>query len=255
VWLSGKFLPAEQAGIPASSRALLLGVGLYETLRVTGGAAPLLDLHLERLRSSARDAGLELPALDWAGAVEELARRNALSEARVRLTLGDGFALLTCAPLPAELAHEREHGVRLRTCVLERTCAAVKSCSRFDLEMAERAGGGEVLLRARDGRALETTRANFFAVVGEELLTAAPPAVLPGIARQLVIELARGRGAQVRECAPSLAESSRWSEAFLTSALRGVRAVAAIDDRDLPERPGAWTQALRAALVEGWGIG
>src|SRR5262249_35417075 len=145
-----------------------------------------------------------------------------------RITLGDGFALLALAPLPEELAVQRSRGIALPLLELVRPRAHLKSTSRLDLELAEGDAGGEGLLLDRDGRALETTRANFFAVTDRGLETAPVPDVLPGIARELLLELAAERGLEVRQTAPRLVDLARWREAFASNAPRGVRPVFSI---------------------------
>ncbi|MCE2392835.1 MAG: aminotransferase class IV [Proteobacteria bacterium] len=250
VWLSGRFLTEDEARVPVSSRTLTLGLGLYESFRVAGGKAPLLDLHLARLERSAREAGLQLDAFDWEEALEGLARRNRRADGRGRLTLGDGFVLLTLGPLPADLELEQREGIELRTREASRT-AEHKSTARFDLELLERQERGETLRVDPDGEALETTRANFFALRNGALETASPPAVLPGIARALVCELAALRGLPVSPRPPRLSERGAWQEAFVSNAVRGIRPVARLDGAPLPlGGPGSVTRSLQTALNE-----
>jgi branched-subunit amino acid aminotransferase/4-amino-4-deoxychorismate lyase len=255
VWLSGSFVLEAEAGVPATSRSLTLGVGLYETLRLSRGRAPLLERHLTRLEVSARALGLWPGSLDWAGALAELARRNRLAEGVARITLGDGFALLGLAPLPAELDAQRQRGIALASARLARPLAHLKSTSRLDLELAERRAGGEALLVGPTGSVLETTRANFFAVGEHGLQTAPVPDVLPGVARALLTELARARSMPLREQAPRLADIRVWREAFTSNAARGIRPVTSIDGVAIAMgRPGPLTLELQRALDERMGV-
>ena len=249
VWLSGRFVPEPEARVPAGSRALLLGMGLYESIRISGGVPPLLDQHLERLGTAAERWGLKLGGFDWASILTELAERNQLSQGRARITLAEDFTLITCRALPAELEREQREGIELATEVLERPLAEAKSTSRFALEVAERQIGGEALLTTVDGRVLETTRANFFAVRAGQLWTAPPPRVLPGIARALVLAAARDAGIAVIEQPPVLAERDHWQECFVTNAIRGVRPVATIDALALARPiPGGLTRRMQAEM-------
>jgi branched-chain amino acid aminotransferase len=255
VWLSGSFVLEIEARVPATSRSLSLGVGLFETLRFSRGRAPLLDRHLARLEASARALGLWPGALDWAGALAELARRNRLERGIARITLGDGFALLGLAPLPAELDAQRTRGIALASTRLARPLAHLKGTSRLDLELAERRAAGEVLLVSPTGSVLETTRANFFAVTELGLQTAPVPDVLPGVARELLLELARCRGLALRERAPQLADVRTWHEAFASNAARGVRPVTSIDGVAIASgRAGPLTLELQRALDERMGV-
>lgn len=256
VWLSDRFVAEAEASVPVTSRSVRLGVGVYDTLRVTHGRAPLLERHLVRLESGARACGVWPGPRDWEGVLAELVRRNCIEEGFARITLGDGFALVSLAPLPPELEAQRSAGFRLRTETLERPLASLKGLSRLDLEIAEQRAGGEVLLVGADGRALETTRANFFAVTEAGLETAALPSVLPGVARALLMEIAAGEALAVREVAPRLSEIARWREAFTSSAPRGIRPVVAIDGHVLSSgRPGPLALHLQRALDARCGLG
>jgi branched-subunit amino acid aminotransferase/4-amino-4-deoxychorismate lyase len=256
VWLSGRFLHEAEASIPATSRSVRLGVGVYDTFRVRGGRAPLLARHLQRIERSARELDLWPGPQDWEGVLAELARRNALDDGVARLTLGDGFALLGLAPLPEELDTQRRRGIELPVLRLERPLADVKGTSRLDLEHAERRAGGEVLLLSASGSALETTRANFFAVTGTGLETAPVPDVLPGIARALLLEIALELGIGVSQRAPRLADLGTWREAFASNAPRGVRPVTAIAGAAIGDgKPGPLSLELQRRLDERSGLG
>ena len=250
VWLSGSFLPEDRARVPVTSRTLTLGLGLYESFRVANGRAPLLDLHLERLARSAREIGLKLGSYDWEATLVGLADHNRQAHARGRLTLGDGFVLMTLAPLPEDLQNEQREGVHLRTRRATRA-GGHKSTARFDLELLERQADGETLRIDSAGTALETTRANFFALHNGALETAPPPAVLPGIARALVCDFAATLGIPILPRPPRLSERRAWQEAFVSNAVRGIRPVAWIDGIGLPVGgSGSATRTLQSALNE-----
>ncbi len=249
VWLSGRFLRANVARVPATSAAVTHGLGLFESMRLVRGELPLLDLHLARLRTSCMGMGLDADVADWRAVTAELAARNRMKSGVVRITLARDFALASCRRLPRGLAAERERGISLGTAPIARPAASLKSTSRADLWLAERAAGGEVALLGPGRRLLETSLANLFIVSRRGLETAPAPHVLPGIARGLVVELARGLGVPVRLRAPRLAERAQWREAFATNAVRGVRPVVRIDAATLPlPGSGSLTRQLQKAL-------
>lgn len=253
VWLSGRYLADADARVPATSDTVLLGVGAFETMRLVRGVAPLLEHHLARLRCACSILSLrataELHRAEWDGVIRGLAARNGLSDGVARITVGQGFTLVTTRPLPHRMDDERRDGVSLSTCGEARGAPALKGTARLDLWLAERTRGGEVLLVDPGGRVLESSRANFFAVTAQGIQTAAPPDALPGIARALVIEEAERLGLLVTQAAPRLPEIGRWREAFLTNAVSGVRPVVRIDDLGLdPPSPGSLTRKLQKAL-------
>ena len=53
VWLNGRILNQAEARIDPADRGLLLGDGLFETMRVTDGAVRHFTLHMERLAHGA----------------------------------------------------------------------------------------------------------------------------------------------------------------------------------------------------------
>ena len=241
--------------MPATCLTLTFGVGLYETLRLVGGVAPLLDLHLERLRGACCELGLRPNAHDWAGILAELAARNRIRNGRAKILVGDGFELVTCGRLPRGLAEERRRGISLKSAAFQRPAAQLKDTSRLALWAAERSLDAEVLLISDRRQLLETTRANLFVVTERGLETAPTSRVLPGVARSLVLELARGMGVSVRLRAPSLRQRSRWREVFVSNALRGVRPVRRIDALAFPP-PAATslTRRLQRSLDERMGL-
>ena len=249
VWLSGRFLAEEDAKLPATDPLLLHARGVFETLRVVGGAAPLIDLHLARLRGACAELGLAVPDADLSDVVHELSARNGLPDAAARVTVGQDIALVSCRALPPGIARERRKGVAVRTARVTHAAPHLKGTSRLALELAEREAGGEVLLRDGRGRLLEGSRANLFVREADALRTAAPPEVLPGIARSLVLGFAAELGVPVVEEPPRLDRRASWRECFLTNALRGVRPVSSIDGGRLPELDSdALTWRLQKAL-------
>jgi branched-subunit amino acid aminotransferase/4-amino-4-deoxychorismate lyase len=106
-----------------------------------------------------------------------------------------------------------------------------------------------VMLDAQ-GRALEGTSSNFYAVRGDSLITAGS-GVLEGITRAIVLELAARRGMSIDLAAPPSAEAGAWSEAFLTSSTRGVVPIVTCGGVRIGDgRPGPHTRALLAAYTE-----
>lgn len=256
VWLSGRFMAEKRAHVPATSLAVMLGIGLYETLRLVQGHAPLLELHLARLHGACRTLGLRTRSRDWPGILGTLASRNRIRNGQARITIGDGFELATCARLPRELGREREQGISLVSASHPRAAPELKGTSRLPLWLAERSANGEALLVSEPGQQLlETTRANLFVVTAHGLETAPTGQVLPGIARGIVLELAAEMGVPVQTRAPDARERTRWREVFVTNALRGLRPVCQIDAHELPlPGPGTVTRRLQEALDERMGL-
>jgi branched-chain amino acid aminotransferase len=92
--------------------------------------------------------------------------------------------------------------------------------------LARERGYDEALLVTPHGRVLEAPTSSIFWIKGEEVLT--PPLgdhILASITRRVVMELTDGR-----ECACTLDDLRAADEAFLSSTVREVQPVAAVDD-------------------------
>ncbi len=255
VWLSGRFVAADRARVSVSSRALTHGEGVFETLRVVKSHAPLAALHAARLATACHTLGIAPPDEDWDAVIHGLAERNRQSTGVARITLSHDFVLVTLAALPRGLAAQRQSGIGLESVRIRWGVAAIKSTSRLPLVLAEGPERDEVLLRGERGQLLETSRSNFFAVTDSGAVETAPsPSVLPGIARGLVVELARGFGACVRLKAPRAGNLGRVHEAFVTNAVRGVRPVHSIDGTTIGVRPDSLTFRLQKAIDQRMGL-
>jgi branched-chain amino acid aminotransferase len=132
--------------------------------------------------------------------------------------------------------------------------SGVKSLGYLDQILAlreARAGGAEeAILLNTAGRLACASAANLFLVIDGRLLT--PPVAdgaLPGITRGLVLELAAGEGLVGEEGPLDVSCLDRAEEAFVTSSLRLVAPLAAIDGRRLSQdAPGPITARINRAL-------
>lgn len=233
--VDGDITLASKARIPATDEGLLRGDGVFEVVRVYDGKPFKFDEHLKRLDRSASNLRLpvDLEAVR-ADANRLLAHAGAGSDheaLRIVITRG-GRRLLLTEPL-----HELPPRVKLAsiTYAPTRVLDGVKSLSYAPNMLAGRLarerGGDEALLVTPHGRVLEAPTSSIFWVKDGELYT--PPLsdhILASITRALVIELT---GASEREC--TLDELFDAEEAFLSSTIREVQPIAAIDDHTWAE--------------------
>ena len=61
VWIDGDQVTDAGHAVSAFDRGLTLADGVFETMRVLGGVAPLVDAHFARLTAGAERLGLVLP--------------------------------------------------------------------------------------------------------------------------------------------------------------------------------------------------
>ncbi|KAG6554947.1 hypothetical protein Mapa_003531 [Marchantia paleacea] len=94
-------------------------------------------------------------------------------------------------------------------------------------------------------KAAESDDQSRFQLTDYEVLTAPlSDGVLPGVMRNLVIEVCREAGIRVRESSPSWSSHLTWREAFLTNGLRILQPVTSI------QMPASWTQGLDPKLFK-----
>jgi D-alanine transaminase len=100
----------------------------------------------------------------------------------------------------------------------------------------------------KDGFATEGAASNLFIVHGDLLITPPKsPALLPGITRDLILELAASHGIPYREADITREELTGADEIWLTSSTREISPVVRLDDIDIGNgTPGPkWQQMAR----------
>ena len=243
-------------------------LGVFSTMLVVGGRPVELDAHLAQLRASVRalyDA--ELPARAAELTVE---RASGLALGRVRVACR--------AAAGGELRLEAVARAVERETVLPRAAIALRSapvegwrggCKWVDRRLLERLDADAApacALLVERGTALETTRANVFAL-GDDGVLRTPPAdgsILPGVTRAAAIAIARAAGVEVREEPLPLEALPAARELFATGSVRGVEAVGSLDGK--PAGGGGevaglvaktlharWMEASSAGVLDGAG--
>jgi branched-chain amino acid aminotransferase len=269
VYLNGRLDDVTRLGVSPLDHGLLVGDGVFETLRVYGGVPFAWRRHDERLRRSAAGLGLTVPpGEDLRAAAEAVIEANGLTEARLRITVTGG---------PAPLGSER--GDAAPTVVVAASplgpppppaavvtvpwsrneggaTAGLKTISYAEnvraLAWAQARGAQEAIFANTRGDLCEATGSNVFVVHADVLRT--PPAssgCLEGVTRALLLELAGRLGLAVDADTPlPLDALARADEAFLSSSTREVQAVALVDGTPLPRAPGPVTERLAGAFAE-----
>src|SRR5262245_28972744 len=252
--------PERFASAPSMAEAsAMLPHGAYSTLRTYDGGRRILRLahHLARLQHSAvpedgEGLGEDVVRAGLAQAIEAAGG----GESRLRLTYASPRLFVSVEPLaPLSEALYRE-GVWCVSLPLHRNAPQFKDTRFISTARAAYdalpAGAHEGLMAAEDGTILEGLSSNFFAV-REGILHTEDARVLPGITRGIVLELARGL-LPLATSAVRLDQLGELSEAFLTSASRGVLPVSRVDMTMIGEgHPGPVARELGhrlEALVE-----
>ncbi|MFQ5459125.1 MAG: aminotransferase class IV [Myxococcota bacterium] len=270
VYLNGSFVPVGEARIGVRNGGWLHGAGLFETMRAEHGRVFRVEKHLDRLIASAEKllVPVDRGRLPGAQAFGELLERNGLARARVRLTVsagdvleaveGEARALTVCATSSALEGYPESRYAAGVTAMLSRhrqsaydPLAGHKTTSYLPrlvaLKEAHEAGCAEALWFTPENLLAEGSISNVFVVSGGEVVT--PPTgtpVLPGIARQVVLELCGGAGRPVREGKIDINGLLDADEVFLTNAILQVMPVTRIEKHRIGDgKPGPVTRDLR----------
>lgn len=262
VWLAeggrdGAIMPVADASIGILDRGLIVGDGVFETLKVVDGVPFALTRHLDRLALSAAALAIDLPAVDQlrAGIAAVIdangARIGPLGRLRLTVThgpgvLGDPYAdggapTVFATVVPQHPWSPTSHVALSSYLRNERSAlAGVKSTSYAENAIALRAakatGADEALLLNTAGQVCEGTGSNIFLVIDGQLVTPElSSGCLNGVTRQLVVQWC---GAD--EVALPAATLQTCSEAFLTSSTRDVHPIEWLGERRLPA-PGPTT--------------
>lgn len=273
--VDGQIVPADEARVSVLDNGFTFGDGVYETLRTYAGRPFRLDRHLERLRGSAARLGIALALGDGelTRRLEALLARAANPESYIRLIVTRGVGdisynfdrvkgptvVMAVKPFPAYPEHHFRDGVDAIVSSIRRNHPqaldpAIKSCNLLNnilaVREAQARGVGEAILLNQAGDVAEGASTNVFAVRAGALVT--PPldaGILAGITRDVVIELGRRRGLDVREERLALSALLGADEAFLTSTTRELAPIRSVDGRPIGSgRPGPTTLALLSAF-------
>jgi branched-chain amino acid aminotransferase len=275
--VNGAVLPAEEARVSVLDTGFTFGDSVYETLRTYGGRPFHMDRHLARLRSSAGRLGIPLPDGDdlFARDVDAVLSRAGNPESYIRVMVSRGVGDVSYhfdrvqgptrvvivkpyEPLPERCYSE---GVAVVIASVRRNSPraldpAIKSGNLINnilaVREAQAAGALEPILLNDMGEVAEGASANVFIIKGGAALT--PPltaGILPGVTRQLILEIGRAKGVPAREETLRVADLLAADEAFITSTLKEAVPVRTIDGKPVGDgRPGPVTLRLLKAYRE-----
>ena len=276
VYLNGKLIPSSEAKISPFSYGFLVGYGAFETMRSYEGIIFCLDRHLARLHQAAELLGIahKVDAFDLKQACANLLKANDLSDARVRLTItgGDGdivpnpdtlkdinvfIVARKLVPKPAE-SYQRGYkaAISLYRTNSRSPLSRLKSTSYLANALARQeariAGVDEVILLNEQGFVAEGATTNIFLLSGHILITPSiESGLLPGITREVVLELAGSMGIQKIVNQVKLDELLAASEAFLTSSTIEIMPLSKVDGKPIGSgKPGPVTQQLMLSYKE-----
>jgi branched-chain amino acid aminotransferase len=257
-------IPLQEAHLSPGQMGLLMGWGVFTTLRIYEGRPFAFNRHWARMSHDAERLGMnlthELEAVRRA--VIELAEANGRPEGVARVSFvknhGGLWGQADNRPETDLLIFTRElvrwpavHRLRLQAHAIYSATrlAGVKMLSWVQnaalLEQAHAEGFDDVLLLNEHSHIVECTSANVFLVRGGQVLT--PPlstGCLPGVTREVLREVVPQAGFELVEANLTTEDLSSAAEVFISSTTREVAAVGSISSQWRFHAPGKTTAIL-----------
>ncbi len=274
VYLNGVFLPLEQACIPVTDRGFLFGDGVYEVIPAYGGRLFRLTQHLQRLQNSLDGIRLANPLShgEWESMFNELLARNCDAagpdnDQSVYLQVTRGCAARRDHSFPETISatvYAVSNPIARPDPAIEQNGVAAVTLNdirwqRCDIkaitllpnvllrQQAVDQGAVEAIL-IRDGLVIEGSSSNVFVVKNDTIIT--PPKserMLPGITRDLVLELAAKHGLPYAETDIDVTMLAQAEEIWITSSTREIVPVTQLDSRAIGDgRPGPVWKTMTA---------
>jgi len=256
VYLNGKFCPDTQACVSVLDRGFIFGDGVYEVIPAYNGNLFRLQEHLQRLQGNLDAIRIQSPLNfdQWESLLKELidnnransdsghfsvylqvtrgvAKRDHALPANIEPTI---FAMAN--PLQPPTKSDLKSGIkaittddyRWRNCQIKAISLLPNVLLR---QQAIDAGATESIL-IRDGFATEGAASNLFIVENGKLVTPPKgPFLLPGITRDLILELAAENSIPCEETEISRERLEQADEIWTTSSTKEILPVTLLDNR------------------------
>jgi branched-chain amino acid aminotransferase len=267
--VNGSLVDRADAVVSVDDRGFRYGDGAFETTRVYGGEVFAWERHRARLERSCATLGMaEAVPADLESRIDATLRANELAEAYCRVTISRGVQPGKLTPGPAveptvvvtvsELPPGGLGGgksweqpatvesVETRRIPDVALPADAKTLNYLNgilarLELRRGAAEGppadEALVCTTEGALAEGATSNVFFVADGTLCTPTTEDLLPGVTREIVLELAAQESFPVEEGVYSPARLRDAEEAFLTNSTWELRPIASLDGHTIGGGP------------------
>ena len=278
VYVNGELVPRERAVVSVFDSGFVLGDGVWEGLRIHGGKAAFLDLHLDRLFEGAKAIALDIGRTreELREAIARVLEANRMLDGvHVRLMVTRGVkrtpyqdprvtigpaTLVIIAEYKAPKAQTLVQGIKLFTVHVRRGAPDVQdpklnshsklNCITACIQ-AYTAGADEALMLDPHGFVATCNSTHFFIVRKGEVWTSSGMYCLGGITRANVLRVCRESGIPCAEKSFSLTDVYSAEEAFVTGTFAGITPVREIDGRRIGDRArGPMVERLQKLYAE-----
>ena len=247
IYLNGEYLPLADAKVSVLDRGFLFGDGIYEVIPAYAGRLFRLEDHIVRLNNSLRAIRIDLDksVSEWQAIFQPML--DSTKDQYIYLQVTRGYApkrdhgfpeqvvptvFAMCSeikPFPGRATGVKAVTVddtRWQLCNVKAITLLANLLLRqeaLDQDCAE-------AILVRNGYVTEGAASNLFAVIDDELIT--PPKnneILPGITRDVILELAEANQVAYREDVIALEALQHASEIWVTSSTREIVPVIEVD--------------------------
>lgn len=266
LYLNGQFLAPENACISVMDRGFLFGDGVYEVIPAYGGHPFRLQGHLQRLESSLLAIRMQPPLAhaEWREILDKLLSQLPGQDQQIYLQVTRGAYKKRLHAIPEQVTPtvlaltsklgERDPDIGIRGvsavtiedirwhhCDIK---AITLLANILGQQQAQDQHADHAIL-VRDNKAIEGASSNLFMVQDGLIIT--PPKsrdLLPGITRDLVLELAQESGLAHAEAMIEARDLDTADEIWLTSSTREVMPVTRLNGNPVADgKPGPlWQQ-------------
>lgn len=273
-YVNGRYLPHGEAAVHIEDRGYQFSDGIYEVIALRDGALIDEEPHLVRLERSLGELRIDPPMgrRALAAVLREVARRNRVREGIVYIQVTRGVArrdhAFPAKARPALVVTARRQGpskpaaatggvsvislpdIRWTRCDIKSIALLPNVLAK---QQAREAGAFEAWFVDEAGQVTEGSSTNAWIVTDKgELITRDPGnAILNGVTRRTILNLAAERQIRLVERGFTLEEAKAAREAFVTSTTACVMPVLRIDDMPVGDgRVGSLSAALRQAYFD-----
>jgi D-alanine transaminase len=270
-YVNGQYVPAREACVHVEDRGYQFADGVYEVCEVQGGRLVDAPRHLTRLQRSLSELRIDLPmpVTSITFILQEVVRRNRLNYGIVYLQITRGVArrdhafpaqpITPSMVVTAKSLSERRNadtaakGIAIITTPENRWPRVdIKSISLLPNVLAKQEakerGAYEAWYVDRDGYVTEGSSSNAWIITkdGKLVTRQTDHAILSGITRAVLKEVAAALQLKFEERAFTPDEAAKAAEAFVTSATQLVMPVVKIDEQMIGDgKPGPLSKRLR----------
>jgi len=268
-FFNGNYTTMDQVRISPFDRGFLLGDSIYEAVPAYDGEMLDYERHGQRLLNGLNTVGIESPYTleGWKEVIEPLIAKDQPAQLLyIQVSRGDEqmrkhrfpvnakptvliFAIPFTVPFDENYlgcAGHLQEDLRWKRCNVKSTSLMGNVLAYHEL-YSNGVANDEALL-VRDGYVVEAPSSNLFMVKDGIIFTPPVDNILPGVTRDLTIDIATAQGMTVREEAPTVDMLKNADEVWVTNSMEELKPVITVDGETIGNGvPGkVWLQLFRS---------